>query len=291
MEDKIEDENLEKPTENQPNNLPELEINNPIEETENMEVHHHAHDPAMPHHKKNWKSYFWEFMMLFLAVFCGFLAELQLEHTIEHNREKEFIISLVKEMENDDQQINQKLRDTVRNSTLDSLVVALYDLDKDPKNIKKAYALVNNTGWFEMMVFNKNTITQLKYGGNMRLIRNRQVVDSINVVDNLINELEDQIKAYQGITITNIQYRTKIFDGRYLFKFKKSKGKLTVKEFMDQQLNINYLEKDEKQRITYAETVAFQKAVYDMYVEMLKNYQHRSRKILPFIKKEYHLDE
>jgi hypothetical protein len=25
--------------------------------------------------KKNWKSYFKEFFMLFLAVFCGFLAE------------------------------------------------------------------------------------------------------------------------------------------------------------------------------------------------------------------------
>jgi hypothetical protein len=46
----------------------------PITE-QDMEVHHHAHDPAAPHHKKNWKSYFWEFLMLFLAVFCGFLAE------------------------------------------------------------------------------------------------------------------------------------------------------------------------------------------------------------------------
>lgn len=40
-------------------------------EIENMEVHHHAHHEG----KKNWKSYFWEFLMLFLAVFCGFLAE------------------------------------------------------------------------------------------------------------------------------------------------------------------------------------------------------------------------
>ena len=55
----------------------ELETSNPTQETQNMEVHHHAHDPAEPHHKKNWKSYFWEFLMLFLAVFCGFLAEYQ----------------------------------------------------------------------------------------------------------------------------------------------------------------------------------------------------------------------
>ena len=54
-------------------------------ETEDMEVHHHTH---ATHGKKNWKSYFWEFLMLFLAVFCGFLAEYQLEHVIEHQREK-----------------------------------------------------------------------------------------------------------------------------------------------------------------------------------------------------------
>ncbi|MEJ7674922.1 MAG: hypothetical protein WKF59_20040 [Chitinophagaceae bacterium] len=36
--------------------------------------------------KKTWKSYFWEFLMLFLAVFCGFLAEYQLEHKIEKDR-------------------------------------------------------------------------------------------------------------------------------------------------------------------------------------------------------------
>ena len=33
-----------------------------------MEVHQHAQHGG----KKSWKSYFWEFLMLFLAVFCGF---------------------------------------------------------------------------------------------------------------------------------------------------------------------------------------------------------------------------
>ena len=35
-----------------------------------MEVHSHTHSP-----RKKWTHYFWEFLMLFLAVFCGFLAE------------------------------------------------------------------------------------------------------------------------------------------------------------------------------------------------------------------------
>ena len=47
-----------------------------------MEVHTHTHTP-----RKKWTHYFWEFIMLFLAVFCGFLAENQREHYIEQQRE------------------------------------------------------------------------------------------------------------------------------------------------------------------------------------------------------------
>ncbi len=75
-----------------------------------MEVHHHAHNPAEPHHKKNWKSYFWEFLMLFLAVFCGFLAEYQLEHTIEHQREKEYAIALYDELITDRKTLSLKAK-------------------------------------------------------------------------------------------------------------------------------------------------------------------------------------
>ena len=51
-----------------------------------MEVHAHTHTA-----RKKWTHYFWEFLMLFLAVFCGFLAEYQLEHKIEKDREKEYM--------------------------------------------------------------------------------------------------------------------------------------------------------------------------------------------------------
>ena len=46
-----------------------------------MEVHHHTHLASGKTHtaRKKWTHYFWEFLMLFLAVFCGFLAELQLQ--------------------------------------------------------------------------------------------------------------------------------------------------------------------------------------------------------------------
>ena len=39
--------------------------------------------------------------MLFLAVFCGFLAENQREHFIEHRREKEFMNSMLSDLRSD----------------------------------------------------------------------------------------------------------------------------------------------------------------------------------------------
>src|SRR4029453_3327296 len=61
-----------------------------------MEVHHHAHRTG-----KKWTHYFWEFLMLFLAVFAGFLAENQREHIVEHQREKKFARRLLADLRQD----------------------------------------------------------------------------------------------------------------------------------------------------------------------------------------------
>ncbi len=49
----------------------EAQLSDIESQTETMEVHHHGH----VHEKKKWKEYLFQFFMLFLAVFCGFLAE------------------------------------------------------------------------------------------------------------------------------------------------------------------------------------------------------------------------
>src|SRR4029078_3657144 len=46
-----------------------------------MEVHSHSHTE-----RKKWTHYLWEFLMLFLAVFSGFMAENYREHVAEGRR-------------------------------------------------------------------------------------------------------------------------------------------------------------------------------------------------------------
>jgi hypothetical protein len=58
---------------------------------------------------KKWTHYLWEFLMLFLAVFCGFLAEYQLEHKIEKDRELQYIRSLYEDLKENDKMFSQVL--------------------------------------------------------------------------------------------------------------------------------------------------------------------------------------
>ena len=45
-------------------------------------------------------------LMLFLAVFCGFLAENFREHQVEHQREKQYIKSFIEDLKSDTTFIN-----------------------------------------------------------------------------------------------------------------------------------------------------------------------------------------
>src|SRR6478672_2961874 len=62
-----------------------------------MEVHHPHHVA----HKKKWSEYLLEFLMLFLAVFLGFVAEKIRENQVERHRELEFIKSLSADLGDD----------------------------------------------------------------------------------------------------------------------------------------------------------------------------------------------
>ena len=52
----------------------------PIPPTQNMEVHKHPHNVT---HPKKWSEYLLEFLMIFLAVTLGFIAENIHEHSLE----------------------------------------------------------------------------------------------------------------------------------------------------------------------------------------------------------------
>jgi hypothetical protein len=77
--------------------------------------------------------------MLFLAVFCGFLAENFREHTIEKERERKYMQSLARDVKADVSLINQ-LREGWQNNY--DAADSLYRLIAGPEIIKNSEVAV-----------------------------------------------------------------------------------------------------------------------------------------------------
>ncbi|MBL0068645.1 MAG: hypothetical protein IPP39_09215 [Chitinophagaceae bacterium] len=141
-----------------------------------MEVHAHSHTP-----RKKWTHYFWEFLMLFLAVFCGFLAEYKLEQTIERHREKEYMQLMVEDLKKDTANINTMVSgNRLLIKGLDSLLDMLSKPQADSNYQRKlfAYSLMY-TYWYMPIQFSELTLSQLKYNGGFRLIKKPAVAAGI----------------------------------------------------------------------------------------------------------------
>ena len=168
-------------------------------ETDNMEVHHHAHPT---HGKKNWKAYFWEFLMLFLAVFCGFLAEYQLEHKIEKERGRKYMSDMVENLKYDTIRLNRNLQaNKLKIAQLDSFRAEISNAIKGNINSNRLYDLWLKTQDFNQVVFNRASVTQLKNAGSFRLITNNALAQSIgDYYERIVSACEAQEENTRNVS-------------------------------------------------------------------------------------------
>ena len=159
-----------------------------------MEVHHHSHSS-----RKKWTHYFWEFLMLFLAVFCGFLAEYQLEHKIEKDRAKQYIISLYEDLKNDTTRINELVEYNDKKIEALNNMYACYDTVMNDWRSTACMGILiiyckSNRGF----VLTDRTLKQLANAGGYRLL-NKEDADSIIVYENMYKGyLDFQTTVFQG---------------------------------------------------------------------------------------------
>ena len=153
--------------------------------------------------------------MLFFAVFCGFLAENQREHIVEHRREKQFIETLLEDIHSDTAGLNAAIaKFYLINSHIDSLIPLL----KDNNNIEiNAVEIYRHAVWlhdYYKVTYFDRTIEQLKSSGNFRLIRNRNVSRSIMEYD---GAMRDNVLGMQNNYV--FQRKEKLLDlGNIIFK-------------------------------------------------------------------------
>jgi hypothetical protein len=148
---------------------------NPNQGTENMEVHHH---PQVE--KKNFREYFLEFIMIFLAVTMGFFAESIRESISDNHKEKEYIRSFIEDLKKDSVALTQYIHISIPYSRkwMDSQIVLLQSPSFKglEKKIYQAFAIANI--WDYNYFKTSRTLSQLNTEG-FRLIKNRLAVEAI----------------------------------------------------------------------------------------------------------------
>jgi len=140
-----------------------------------MEVHAHTHTA-----RKKWTHYFWEFLMLFLAVFCGFLAEYKLEHTIEHQREKKFAGLLHEDLKKDTSLLNRTIQ--MKEWCIIKIDSLLYYLSQPDPEKNAAFVYYYARALFMNMPFKPNdaTIQQLRSSGSLRYFSKPRLYNAIS---------------------------------------------------------------------------------------------------------------
>ena len=189
----------------------EPEAINASQETENMEVHHHAHH----HGKKNWKSYFWEFLMLFLAVTLGFFVENQREHYIENLRAKEFSKSLIQDLQND---ITAIQRNKKTASYYIALADSLINLSQSPLEGRASAQFSYYTRfmyWTGSVVWNRATFEQIKNSGSLRYFKNQHLLEKLMKYDGIINNIEMEAYNHQVRGNLLVSHINKIIEPAY----------------------------------------------------------------------------
>jgi hypothetical protein len=141
--------------------------------------------------KKNWKSYFKEFFMLFLAVFCGFLAENYRESLSVQKIEKEYILSLVEDLKTDTTNLNLYITFRKEKSVLmDSLAEMMLSESRSLMG-NQIYFLARQVFNEQAFFYSDGTIQQLKNAGNLRLLRKRNVVNALLTYEKKVKVLEE----------------------------------------------------------------------------------------------------
>ena len=242
------------------------------QENKNMETHaHHLHHAPG---KKLW-HYFFEFLMLFLAVFCGFLAENWREKLVEHNREKEFMYSIVQDIKSDILQSNEIIiRLKINVAGTDSLIIALSSADII-RNSNNAFRLWSTYTPFPDFFSNDRTIQQLKNSGGLILIRNKSVSDSIMKYDQVVRQYELS-KDLMKIATADQRIFCQLFDFISLNK----SGNIAVP----------LTEQGEKILIeAYANRIIWNFSISNI-IGRIGKINEEGKRIVLFIQKEYHLE-
>ncbi|HSZ84538.1 MAG TPA: hypothetical protein VK787_00820 [Puia sp.] len=249
-----------------------------------MEVHHHPHVE-----KKNFKEYFLEFLMIFLAVTMGFFAESIRERVADNSKEKEFVMSMIEDAATDTANIRIAVQLNEKRIThLDSLCTVCFNYSATPNEDAEIYRLYRYGLVHPAFISpTERTLLQLKNSGGMRLIRKKAAVDSIIAYDDMAKKLADQQTYYERYQNESVNSSLELLNFKY---YQSSLAGARSKNLATDYASAQMLNRDKTKVIQLGNRIAIYKGVVDFYNIRLLEMNDHAVNLISTLKKEYHLE-
>jgi hypothetical protein len=211
---------------------PKSEIKNKSEiehpKSENtMEVHHH---PEVE--KKGIKEYILEGLMIFLAVMMGFFAESYREHINERAKEKEYIINIKKDLRADAANLDIWIPSFYKRVLGFDTLISCIEIPGPIKNGSDMYYQARLSTRNSIFEPSDNTILEMKSSGNLRLIRDRDIVNGLMDFEKSLAQYSNLFDIDNKEDILTYPLLGQLFDAKVFDKMVFIQNKdLTEKEY------------------------------------------------------------
>lgn len=247
---------------------------------------------------KLWKKYTFEFFMLFLAVFMGFVAENTREYFVEKQQANELAKSFYEELRNDSisaaQKVSARLKkekamtymiDFFRDSILTSSSKAL--------SINFIYGIAARTP----AIFTPRTVIleQLKSSGSLRYLKSKnlqKLVGDLSVVINFIQVRQDYeseifYRHIEPIMVNHMDFtfQSKLFNDNLIFERLENYEKSNEYRFFQ----LSHIEKINRRELTNALSYYRYNGLLSTRVIPFKSYIEVNAALLKELRHEYQL--
>ncbi len=164
-----------------------------------METHaHHLHKAP----GKKFGHYFFEFLMLFIAVFCGFLVENYREDKVEEHRANQLAKSFYAELKNDSATAVLKVENRIKQEEALNYLMK-YFKDSSLTNVSKSFEINFLYGilFRTPSVFEPRTVVleQLKNSGSLRYFKNDELQKLVGDISVAIHNIMDRQKLESDV--------------------------------------------------------------------------------------------
>ncbi len=253
-----------------------IDPNNQIQETENMEVHKHPHHVT---HKKNWGEYLLEFLMLFLAVFLGFIAENEREHIVEHQREKKFATRLLSDLRQDSLFFETRIRILEERQKAHKRFLEIMTNPVQPPDWKVM------RGFIPLLTGTSNDFTtatynEMKTSGSLRYINN----------DNLTTSLQKYYDVLLAKTTRDSEGADKFFTDYIIAYMTKHFRFQDFRPSNDSSMHIKLLNRSPESDQELINIMGVWASNCDTQLDLQRPAQKQMLELIKLIKNEYHLE-